>query len=240
MKERPILFSGAMVRAILEGKKTQTRRVVKPQPKLFNGRAGTEDCGWPINEKGVLIECPYGTVGDRLWVRETWYEPLTNYNYTGDLKDHGSPSDPCYGYRADAKFLCGKEINDCGISWKPSIYMPRKACRITLEIEGIRVERLQDISEYSAKAEGVEPLFSEEQIRQTPDLASPKNGYKNYLWHGYFGSCGVGNSKSDAWYYQYSNYQKARDSFSSLWELINGAGSWESNPWVWVLEFKKL
>jgi hypothetical protein len=148
MKERPILFSGPMVRAILEGRKTQTRRVVnididpkvgrflEADPSGFWGFAN--DDHFPIQ----CIHCPYGIKGDRLWVRETWtpvstYEPSAE---TGAL------------YKAD--FIGSEDFVDW--RWKPSIHMPRWASRITLEITGLRVERLQEISEADAIAEGIQ------------------------------------------------------------------------------------
>jgi hypothetical protein len=117
--------------------------------------------------------------------------------------------------------------------------MPRWASRITLEITDIRVERVQDISEEDAKAEGVEYLFTDEVIEQRPELAEDVRTYKNYLWHGHFGQYGLGNRQSDNWAHQYSNYKDAKGSFSSLWEIVNakrGFG-WSANPWIWVLEF---
>jgi hypothetical protein len=119
MSERPILFSGPMVRALLEGRKTQTRRIVKGHPHVLP----------PLN-----IGCPYGVPGDRLWVRETW---------------HPSDSGPeLYAADYDSKERAGVE------AWKPSIHMPRRASRITLEVTDVRVERLQDITEDEARAEG--------------------------------------------------------------------------------------
>lgn len=121
-RERPILFSGPMVRAILDGRKTVTRRVVKHVPPE----------GTPVHL------CPYGSPGDRLWVRETWFN------------SRGDDSMPTH-YRADDR------IEDLQIKWKPSIFMPRWASRITLVLKSVRVERLQDITEEDAKQEGCEP-----------------------------------------------------------------------------------
>ncbi len=98
------------------------------------------------------------------------------------------------------------------------------------DAEAYQVERLQEISEEDAKAEGVE-----QQMAHGQPL-----GWRNYLWHGDFGNCGTGNKQSDEWDYQYSTYQKAKDCFSSLWELINGKGSWGKNPLVWVIEFRRI
>lgn len=129
MKARPILFSGAMVRALLEGRKTQTRRVMKPQ-------------GMAIAAKGApAYYCPHGEIGDALWVRETYCE-----NNMGD---------PVYKATADLE-VRDLEWEFGKVRWKPSIYMPRWASRLTLEITGVRVERLQDISDTDAMAEGVD------------------------------------------------------------------------------------
>jgi hypothetical protein len=143
VKERPILFNGEMVRAVLDGRKTQTRRVCIPR---FDDRKPCEHYS-PIGNGGVITNqmmrhcehgsegqpCPYGEVGDRLWVRETW-KPCF---------DDGIGTE----YRADKRGCCGP--------WKPSRFMPRNRSRITLEITGIRVERVQDITEADAKAEGI-------------------------------------------------------------------------------------
>lgn len=133
MKEHPILFSGSMVRAILAGRKTMTRRVVNPQPE-----DGT-DCPYYVgvaNDRKARV-CPYGSKGTRLWVRETFFN------------SRGDDSMPTH-YRAD------ENDEDFQLKWKPSIFMPRWASRITLEIESVRIERLHDISEDEAKAEGTE------------------------------------------------------------------------------------
>jgi len=176
VKERPILFSGPMVRAILAGRKTQTRRVVKPQ----HIPAGVRTLRWENQDAAELqhsARCPYGVPGDRLWVRETW-QP--------------GPDD-CVYYRAD---------NDPNENqWKPSIHMPRWASRITLEVVSVRVERVQDIGHIGAKAEGVE--ICDYDGRLLP------------------------------WQRQIGNFQK-------LWDSINGKGSWGSNPWVWVVEFRRV
>lgn len=184
MADRPILFSGPMVSALLAGTKTQTRRVVKPQP------AGE----WAVPGKTA---CPYGQPDDRLWVRETWM----------DLQGTGVQlaSKSRYAYGADT--IAGSWDDECriayGLKWKPSIHMPRAACRITLEITGVRVERLQDISADDARAEGC------------PDKPVP----------------GAEQASVDAF---------ARQWYGDLWEQINGPGSWDANPWVWVVEFRVM
>lgn len=174
-RERPILFSSPMVRALIAGTKTQTRRVVK----------------------GEWIVCPYGGPGDRLWVREShwWFkdehDPVTGY-YPPKLTAEDVE------YRADGERP--------GRSWRPSIHMPRWASRITLEITGVRVERLQEISEADARAEGAPPGHP------SIDRVSREFGFADF---------------PRSWYGQ-------------MWEQINGRGSWAANPWVWVLEFRKL
>jgi hypothetical protein len=212
VKERPILFQGAMVRALLAGTKTQTRRLVK-----YPAAEGTR--GWhPIPTGFKFLPggsarpvCPYGQPGDRLVVRETWqYADWTEDGY------------PFIRYRADdAKVLheripsdeWGEKLQDIWASlsapenyaidntaadrrWRPAIHMPRWACRLVLEVTGVRVERLQDISDPDALAEGC----STKDMRDGDRLASV---------------------------------------YARLWESINGSGSWGANPWVWVIEFKR-
>lgn len=197
MKERPILFSGPMVRAILEGRKTQTRRIVNPQPKNRRGGRwmycyesmnkkleGSFYYSWPDKKNGncfsergpesqITYRCPYGQVGDRLWVREAW----AVHPETGSLL-----------YRAD-------DEAPADTRWKPSIHLPRKHSRILLEMTSIRVERLQTISWEDALAEGTDN-----------DPATTN----------------------------------AVGSFVKYWDYINGVESWETNPWVWVVGFRKV
>jgi len=221
MKYRPIIFSGAMVRALLADTKTQTRRIVKPQP--FNGRPDDEVRKQMI-ENGALgqdesltdllngaidhgfipeAKCPYGQPGDRLWVREAF----------GKVNMHSlSNNRPLFEqitYRAGKRVLASKDapsdfdMENWPVSWvddykptdgkwRPSIHMPRWASRITLEIISVRVERLRDISMQDVLAEG----------------------------------CMLSTSKTEPLDYQ------------NLWESINGSGSWDANPWVWVVEFR--
>lgn len=216
MKERPILFSAPMVRAILDGRKTQTRRTVKPQPDGRHCRVDFEHgflkessmlggC-WSVSRKQL---CPYGKPGDRLWVRETWkYLDWTEDGcpyiaYKADGTDTLRPvNDERWIERvedvwADLSSSENYSVDNCASDrrWRPSIHMPRWASRITIEITGIRVERLHAIRAEDALAEGVE-------------------------WDGM--------------------YEHPRDNFISLWESINGHGSWDANPWVWVVEFKRV
>lgn len=199
MKMRPILFSAPMVRAILDGTKTQTRRVVKPQ---FEPDAepvemsAISERGYQISghsgywwddvtaNSGVPIRCPYGQPGDRLWLRETF---LGWYNTADSSFSHAA------AYRAD-----GYELKH-GEKWRPSIHMPRSASRISLEITRVRVERLQAINEVDAIAEGAP-----------------------------WAACGLPQEGSH------------KAGYAQLWESINGTGSWDVNPWVWVVEFKRV
>ena len=213
MKERPILFSAPMVRAILDGNKTQTRRSVK-----FNDRLNRYDSDgfhrvtdetiekkpWSENAVRQIIGCPYGQPGDRLWVREAF-------------EDCCSALHSCVLYRADG--------DDPGTKWTPSIHMPRWASRITLEVTGVRAERLQDISEVDAMAEGI--------TRLTEPLPPRRwSGPNRFTLKG-MGSGACAGSVS-------LNAPAAEDLYRRLWESINGPGSWDLNPWVWVVEFKRL
>lgn len=181
VKERPILFSTPMVKAILEGRKTVTRRVIK-DPNIV----------WSIEG--------YGKPGDHLWVRET-FTPAADYTDCGLACENGCVC-PIWFYRADM-------ADDNEIKWKPSIFMPRAACRLLLEIQSIQVERLQDITEDDAIREGI-GFFEIE----------GKRSWRNYL---------------DGTRY----FLNPVDSFTSLWTSINGAESWNANPWVWRIEFKR-
>ena len=232
MKERPIIFSAPMVRALLAGTKTQTRRPVKPQsasvaPGLYADRYNHSErwAYWLPDgrmDSPKTFACPYGAPGDRLWVRETWqawqrvsheydeWEPITRDARGGTqwaewFEQNGDPD--AIEYRATGESLG---------PWEPSIYMPRWASRLTLEVTDVRVERLQGISEEDARAEGVE-------ASQEPFTY----GWRNY-----------GQTEFVAEHIAY--FVTAREAFASLWESINGPGSWAANPWVWVIEFKRL
>lgn len=198
MKERPILFSAPMVRAILAGTKTQTRRVVKPQPRRVDGGVPFGDGpAWAHAEPGsAMIRCPYGQRGDRLWVRETWAPEQYDADATTIAQIEASVRMPAY-----AADFSGQPA----YKWRPSIHMPRWASRITLEVTGVRVERLQDISEADAIAEGI--------------VRAPYG-----WWSGREGS----------------SSPTAIGAYALLWEQINGPGSWDANPWVWVVEFRRL
>ncbi len=206
VKERPILFSGEMVRAILDGKKTQTRRVVKPQPSadciLVEFQVDSTKPWWITSDPGhkSVYEyiSPYGLPGDRLWVRETW-----------DVRFLEGVLEKQLCFRADMTSIkCPENFKgELNYNWRPSIFMPRWASRILLEIVNIRVERLQDITESDAEKEGM----------TVKKVNIPQPGFK------------VGDP-----------LESYRDVFKFLWNSINGKYPWESNPWVWVIEFKKF
>lgn len=214
MKEHPILFSGPMVHAILEGRKTQTRRVLRDQPcKLqdFNrGHLSIRVRGsvyQAFSAKLPPVRCPYGQPGDRLWVREShWMDRRDPLCAVMDVDGFVVDTHP-------ASSATGTSVEDMDALrrnkfWRkrPSIHMPRWASRITLEITGVRVERLRDISEDDAIAEGIE--------RDTG------------MWRHY-------GCPTQAWIHP-------RDSYRSLWESINGPGSWDANPFVWAVEFRRV
>ncbi|MBF0185361.1 MAG: hypothetical protein HQM06_13400 [Magnetococcales bacterium] len=212
MKERPILFSGPMVRAILEGRKTQTRRIVKAVqgfhcPDEMWPAAISDVVEWREQEglwfglMGYSTLCtassPYGKPGDRLWVRETFAmaQPGSLPVYRADAIDKNGDAWP--------SIFPGDPDNE--VRWTPSIHMPRSASRILLEITGIRVERLQDISEEDAQEEGsIEWMHH---MKMPPPPICSDTG---------------------------------RIAFTHLWESINGTGSWDANLWVWVVDFKKV
>lgn len=233
MKERQILFSAPMVRAILDGRKTQTRRVIKTQPKGDFWRSSFDFIRHILQWTTVIepvstwphkpVKCPYGQVGDRLWVRETCRaKELSDVEARQRAVDLGDEY-PEYGldgveYLADYFFRPIENTQEASQRWcdlnayrgkqgatVPPIHMPRWASRITLEIVSIRVERLQEISEADAIAEGCPGFYAP----MHPDQGQ-------------------------------TDGQLPHQEFAALWESINGAGSWDANPWVWVVEFKKV
>lgn len=204
MKERGIIFNTEMVRAILDGRKTQTRRIMNNQPCTLTGETISVQqddfnfrwTGDLYNDTSGWFACPLGNIGDRLWVRETFGNRVVRDALGG------------YGefitYRAskpDAVYCTCASGDVIPMKWTPSIHMPRRYSRITLEITNIRVERLNDISNDDAKSEG--------------------------CWYGRGG--GVPDKAITP-----------SDQFPTLWEEIYGDGSWSSNPWVWVIKFKKV
>lgn len=234
MKEKGILFSAPMVRALLAGTKLQTRRAMKPQPsdswspfslgevhKMRDGEFVLDRNGGPIvigygpsNEDGdEAYPCPYGQPCDRLWVRETFaIVPRTAYARSIGVQQVIRKDDP-YNHDA-AVFRADWDLSPPG-RWRPSIHMPRWASRITLEITDIRVERLQDISEEDAFSEGVTELplqKGESGAWWTADVSAGKKLHAQSLVKAY----------------------------KALWESINGEGSWDKNPWVWCITFRRM
>jgi hypothetical protein len=210
MRERPILFSGPMVRALLAGTKTQTRRICRDQTatgyeyvtdmEAIFAKKPTSYTGWAKLNPGLPFhlptKCPYGSPGDRLWVREGFYliHP-TQAAYSADAS----------AILGDYHFAWRKNKKPQITQHRPSIHMPRWASRLTLEIVSVRVERLWDISEADAVAEGI-------------------GRYDN-------GTFGLDDPAA-------CMGLTAKIAYMRLWESINGPGSWEKNPWVWVVEFR--
>lgn len=219
MKERPVIFNGEMVRAIIDGRKTQTRRALNWKRQPYTEMAERDDGSlWPWAEDGVRggdiwFHCPFGEVGDRLWVRETFMD------LTGTGIEATTGKFEGFAYRADTPAgSYGDEVRkEYGLKWTPSLHMPRKACRIMLEITAVRVERLNDISEEDAKAEGVRAI--ENNFGNGP-------AYCDYF---------LPNLDDTAEWYNRASY-----SFKSLWKSIYGAENWRANPWVWVIEFRRV
>ena len=219
MKERPILFSAPMVRAILDGRKTQTRRIykVRKHPDTGCEMAASE----LVREPQHVIDriCPYGQPGDRLWVRETWsfnflggssVAGVVNQHYCVDYHAGGESKELFRNHHApDLMRLYDSQLG----AWRPSIHMPRWASRILLEVTGVRVERLQDISDNDCLAEGIHRIA---------------HGREGYFYH---------HDRTDP---HPKNWCHPDDAYRELWEQINGAGSWEANPWVWIIEFKQI
>ena len=222
MTERGMIFNGEMVRAILDGRKTQTRRVIQSAARTMQARGlevishrapGDKWYGdyvfsmrdrngvWhDFTNEQLLAKCPFGQPGDRIWVRETWAEAgagapdlkLYRANYPAHVPTHYENVPPAEDVR-----------------WTPSIHMPRWASRILLEITDVRVERLNDISEEDARAEGI-----------------IDGGCLNC---GEPEPCGCANPEPDA-----------TDAFAYLWQSIYGQENWNANPWVWVIEFNRI
>ncbi|HDZ2709453.1 hypothetical protein AAHW74_14650 [Klebsiella pneumoniae] len=205
--ERGMIFNAEMVRAILDGRKTQTRRPIKWKQTRFPEIGEREDGSkWPWSEDAVHAfdfwhPCPFGSVGDRIWVRETFQGPLFDFDLMDSYCKDSTPfekSEFCV-YKADGVpapefYDADDELHCC---WRPSIHMPRWASRILLEITDVRVERLKSISDRDALREGC----------SAADMKS--------------GDC-------------------VADVFARLWASIYGSDSWNANPWVWVIEFKRV
>ncbi|HFE9007263.1 hypothetical protein WDU18_20250 [Klebsiella pneumoniae] len=244
MKERGMIFNSEMVRAILDGRKTQTRRIMKVQPEsnqlgllLITDSTKHSDIGkyhWAESNatgnhvRSKLFSSPFGAVGERIWVRETWATLGNEDGCYVDWEDNlckGDERSAARIYRAS----CEQRPGDYGLwsipddaywkphtkehkfegAWRPSIHMPRWASRILLEITDVRVERLNAISEEDARAEGI-----------------IDGGCLNC---GEPEPCGCANPEPDA-----------TDAFAYLWQSIYGQESWNANPWVWVISFERV
>lgn len=205
MKERPVIFNGEMVRAILDGRKTQTRRTLTERHlHLIDAASSAGEC-YPL-ESGVDHEnsqsyyrehCPFGQVGDRLWVREAFRVHSRATDVSTLVYRASERNSWTEQTRRVPVLVCNKQVSP--EKWTPSIHMPRWASRITLEITDVRIERLNDISEEDAKAEGVK--------------AGVSPGHEHMM------------------------HQVA---FREFWQSIYGEESWNANPWVWVIEFKRV
>lgn len=228
MRERPILLSGPMVRAILDGRKSQTRRVVTLPHTNPLGQwepttvSGTDARGAEHPEQAALwhtrtgdcLACPHGQVGDRLWVRETW---------GWDKRTERPGLEPIVTYRADDY---PAEVN----RWRPSIHMPRHLCRLELVITEVRVERLQDISEEDAVAEGLIRLRGGDVIGDRIRTWTDRDMFGLPEWT----SESFASTRMCASRWNHS----ARQAFRALWGEVSGRESWDANPWVWVVGFK--
>lgn len=236
-KEHPILFSAPMVRAILAGQKSQTRRVVKGlqlpkqmedgtwfavaqhDPRYGFGVSGNteQECAAELSVFGI---CPYGGPGDRLWVRETW----ATDDSLNDKAPSGFSAWPVRYLADGAQRACGAFHGNTKGKTRVSIHMPRWASRILLEIVSVRVERLNDCSEGDAIAEGLTSLS--------------KDGDRTFKY-GIPDADGLPGNDNTGWHWQ--DWQRdPREAYAHLWEQINGPDSWTANPWVWVVEFKRI
>ena len=220
VRERPILFSGEMVRAILAGRKTQTRRLVRGQKRVVDGATIFDSPPWAANDAAVyedgakMLRCPYGAPGDRLWVQESHTLELTGGSWVRvethvDWERHVVEVD----FETLEKLSAQKTVRNR--SGRPGRFMPRWASRITLEVVSVRAERLHDIAEEDARAEGVRPFF---------ETLGPTISREQTIT--------TGERAADA---------EHRAGFALLWDELNeGRATWKSNPWVWRVEFRRM
>lgn len=219
-RERPILFSGEMVLAILEGQKTQTRRVIlrreKNEGEWVTARP---DRGYTPETIAAEYRCPFGAVGGRLWVRETFaslvFERDWESGYVDGWHPAGNHESGVRVYAADPHGFddAGASAKERGFSWTPGIFMPRHASRIDLEITGLRVERVWDISWTDCKAEGM-AMLDDDNREEWSNVAPPGE----------------------------TNWGTLQDWYRMTWDELNekrGYG-WDTNPWVWVIEFRRV
>ncbi|MEX0141996.1 hypothetical protein MRBLMS1_002836 [Massilia sp. LMS1-1-1.1] len=226
MRDHPIIFTGPMVRALLDGSKTQTRRVMKPQPQMVTNKHIEPWQGDPAALLSLLADsgrkCPHGQPGDRIWVRETFFAYgrwVTRYSQKKGrdewhFLDMTAKCDRAYQYDADSPDVPLETRRGGALpGWfkRPAIFMPRAACRMLLEIVSVRVERLQNISDADIVAEGIDmEALAESQDRY--DIVCKGSGA--------------------------SGRATERSAWRDLWESTGG--DWDSNPWLWVIEFKRV
>lgn len=222
VREYPILFRANLVRAILAGTKTQTRRIAKPQPIAWATSHGGEKYHSVIHEP-----CPFGPIGTRLWVRETFalneasntvHYAATPRTVLAKLRSKRRQPDPIMGHDVWEELTLLDRIDALPAPklWHPSIHMPRRFCRLLLDITDVRLERLQEITDAGAIAEGIP---AEEGRR-------PIRGNEEYLQLS--GPMPLTGS-----------VMTPRECFASLWDQIYGEGEWDRNPWVWTITFKR-
>lgn len=240
MKERPILFRPELAQAIAEGRKTVTRRPVKPQPRpgvpLGPATMAALPGDWTFANRGGISftitnkpegpdgwahrNSPFGVPGDRLWVRETfWNNARSTQDASGEHSHYWGRVVEYAEQREEPGWHNNDQYGAGYMRKRPAIHMPRWASRLTLEVVIVRVERLQAISEEDAIAEGVEKNTGE------GHKWSPDDGYRTYCEH-YPNGC------------ECFPHENARKAYADLWDSINGDGSWDANPWVWVVEFE--
>lgn len=238
---KPILFSASMVQSLLAGRKTQTRRIIKPQPgpqhtaisrAVIADGSGRETWMYKMGEatKVDAVKCPYGQTGDILYVRETHFARgvwvIDGQTKTGKVRKRfvpdGGAEDYCFDETVNAlgetfTLPVEKSIRTYVNGWykRPGIHMPKDVARLWLRVKNVRVEQAQEISEQDAVAEGIE-YWTDENDMELLDAT-----FRNYLT----------NER---------NLVTSYASFTTLWQKINGFESWDANPWVWVVEFERI
>lgn len=239
--EHPILFSGPLVRAILAGQKTQTRRLLR-----WDGVQRVEPCpvgpagNWSLTSYGGslrVVRCPFGVPGDRLWVREAWmtvgWAPERRWQLAYQASMQARPTE-----LIEAPEGWREPLANIQRKWVPGIHMPRWASRISLENVEVRVQRIQEITEEDARAEGLPRNWTDGQPGWSPEE------------HGYLTPAGLyaddhGDDSPECWAYWKGKRQvgcvyTAREAIRIWWGHINGADSWDRNPWVWAVSFKRV
>lgn len=212
VRERPMIFSGPMTRAILSGRKTQTRRVMKGE-WVYDGETG-------VGASWEPPACKYGSIGDRLYIKEKWALVMWDEDETDDWTHPIPKTHPGLGWSVHHAAGSTYEtdcLEDRGFRWRPSIHMPRWASRITLEITDVKVELLQDISGDDAMAEGVDQteFWTPKELEGRP--------FEEKWWDDY---------------HFWNHYPQM--AYRRLWESIHGSGSWDLNPYIWAISFKRI